>query len=53
MTMGTWKTKKAAKARKGSQTAGGGKARTKFCTPPEGGWPGGDPAKNGYKAGGK
>ena len=49
-TMGTCRTRKGygKKIHKGSEK-GKGRARIYRAYPPEGGWPGGEPEKNGYK----
>lgn len=47
-TMGSWKKHKLLKGQRASQTKSK-KARIIFVYPPEGGWPGGDPARNGHK----
>lgn len=47
-TMGSWKKHKLLKGQRASQTKSK-KARIIFVYPPEDGWPGGDPARNGHK----
>lgn len=49
---GTWKRRKLDKLGK-SRSERTKLARTYVAKPPEEGWPGGDPLKNGYRPGGK
>ena len=50
--IGMWKSKITRKKGKASRTSSG-VARMYIAVPPADGWPGGDPIRNGYRAGGR